>query len=343
MVKNPTIRGKENENFISNIVQSIMVNNEVKKDDVGGSTTVGIKIDNNGADTPAQVPTEKKPLEEEALQFLGDRVITERKYDTPIQDDLALRVTDIVTLGLSDEEIKSLTDNYYPPENCKSIDPPKVNIEVLSKDSVGKERDKRIVKNQLKGSASLAASTKAMTIMLNQESIFESMLSKIDENHDLYGETMKLREDRRAMLKHFGNAYRLSADIQHEHSMVRRGLLLGNLNEYSDFIKEQIKTTTIDEFLFGSNLAEVIKAAKTNDNSKQRNHSRKNYNNYPKNFKGPLRGQYRNQSPQSGGRHTKGTPSTAKNEYHRTNRRNEGKRQSTYNKYNKNNKRSRRS
>lgn len=98
---------------------------------------------------------------------------TERKDDDLIQEDSAVRVTDIVTLDLKDEEIKTFTETYCPPNNCKLIDPPKVNVEMICKDDAGTDRDKVIIKNQLKGSASVAATTKTLTILLDQDAVFE--------------------------------------------------------------------------------------------------------------------------------------------------------------------------
>lgn len=254
--------------------------------------------------------TVEKPLEEEVLNFLGDRISTERKYDDPVREDLALRITDIVTLGLKNEELKSLTESYCPPSNCKLIDPPKVNIEAMCKDATSKERDKRIIKTQLKNSAALAATQKGLTVLLNQNKTFEEILAKINNTHAIYGEVEKLKDDRIAMVEHFSKAARLSADVQHEHSMVRRGLLLGNMNHYSESVKEAIKSESkIDEFLFGSNLGDIIKAAKTNEGL--RNKDTKSKNIYSKNFKNPLRGNYHQQAPGSGGRHTMNTPSTS--------------------------------
>lgn len=127
---------EKQENIILNVVQNLI--NSEKGESEGGENTEEKKDENAGANAQAQISEkQKKPLEEEALQFLEERIITERKYDEPIQDDLAVRVTDIVTLGLQDNEIKMLTEAYFPPSNCKLIDPPKVNVEMMSKDAAG--------------------------------------------------------------------------------------------------------------------------------------------------------------------------------------------------------------
>lgn len=304
-------RKKEtNEKIALHIVNNLVGTQEGGKENKNGDANT--KSTDNPQDAQARQSPEspvKKPLEEEVLNFLGDRISTERKYDDPVQEDFALRITDIVTLGLKNEESKSLTDTYCPPSNCRLIDPPKVNIEAMSKDATAKERDKRIAKTQLKNAASLAAAQKGLTILLNQNSSFEEIFSQVDNTSAIYTQLEKLKNERISMIDHFSKAARLSADIQHEHSMVRRGLLLGNM-QYSESIKEAIKSESkIDEFLFGSKLAEIIKAAKTRE-SIQNKESRPR-NNYSKNFRAPLRGNYHQPAPGSGSRHTMNTPVTS--------------------------------
>ena len=97
--------------------------------------------------------------------------------------------------------------------------------------------------------------------------------------------------------------------------------------DYSEFVKEAIRTqTSIGEYLFGPELGEIIKKAKTTENAKNKGSSKIHPSS--KNWKPPLRGNYKGkvQQPQSGVRHTMSAPSTnrkpPKNFPHNKNHRN---------------------
>lgn len=212
----------------------------------------------------------QEKIEADELLLLGERISKEREYGEPVQQEIADRILDIVRLGLEEKEIKNLLEVLVPPSNCKIIDPPKVNVEATFKDSSAKERDRRIFKNQMKASAALSALQQAVSIMLNQKSQYEKISEVIIEEHVLSETIQALKDERKTVLNLVSNASRLTADLQHEMSMCRRGVCLGSMFEISEFVRDQIKNQCpIDEYLFGSNFGDVIKIAKASENARK--------------------------------------------------------------------------
>ncbi|CAH2091007.1 unnamed protein product [Euphydryas editha] len=67
-------------------------------------------------------------LDEEIITILGD-VSDELSYGPPIHKELALRWTNAIKNGLLKEKKKEIMKKYLPPENRKTIDAPKLNLE----------------------------------------------------------------------------------------------------------------------------------------------------------------------------------------------------------------------
>ena len=91
--------------------------------------------------------------------------------------------------------------------------------------------------------------------------------------------------------------------------MVRRSLIIANLTNISETVKEAIKNTVIDKFLFGNELMEKVKAAKQLEQPAESvsGKPKQNQKAAPKNWRDPLRAhpsQY--QISQSGQRHQSG-------------------------------------
>jgi hypothetical protein len=148
------------------------------------------------------------------------------------------RWEEILKLGLPTEERADLLKKYPPPSNCTRIDPPKLNPEVKAslQDTVWK-RDGRITSKQEKISACLAAVGKGLSTLIR---------------HKGEGENL-------AVIETLGDTSRLLADLHHDESLIRRSLILTNINVA---LKETLSSTTIDEWLFGKDLSENVKAAK---------------------------------------------------------------------------------
>ena len=167
---------------------------------------------------------------------------------------------------------------YPPPENCKFISVPKLNVEIIAAvQKTAVRRDKRIVEKQERIAACLAALGRAISIVLKMEGAH-----RIEQ------------------LENLSEGSRLLASVHREESLARKSLILANLNSS---LKTSLSNTSVDDLLFGGNLEEIIKTAKSLERAskdlkpltktpQQRN---------PKNWKGPTRQPaYENRSTTSG-------------------------------------------
>ena len=66
-------------------------------------------------------------VENDILASMGDRRMEEKVYGTPVNEQIELRVSDIVWSGIPEKEEKSLLEKYPTPINCNIIDPLKLN------------------------------------------------------------------------------------------------------------------------------------------------------------------------------------------------------------------------
>ncbi|XP_046604988.1 uncharacterized protein LOC124297724 [Neodiprion virginianus] len=182
-------------------------------------------------------------LDPAILEILGRRFLEDRVLAEAIPKDLVVRLEEILKTDLPTEDRVSLIKKHPPPSNCVIIDPPRVNPEVQASlhGSVVK-RDERIHARQSKITACLAAIVK--------------VFSKV-----LEGGAEKL-----LILELLGDASRLLADLLHDESIIRKSLILANLNVSC---KETLNATVPDEWLFGQQLEEKLKAAKALESSRK--------------------------------------------------------------------------
>lgn len=115
------------------------------------------KDENNTTENDGE-KKENTPLNKEILDILGDRLVVEKIYGEAVAEELALRINQIVTIGLKSDEVKKHVETYATPSNCRLIDPPKINIKFKTKELKDiLERDRKMIKNQVKGAAVLSA------------------------------------------------------------------------------------------------------------------------------------------------------------------------------------------
>ena len=141
----------------------------------------------------------------------------------------------------------------------------------------------------------MAAAQKGFSMLISQKSYFENLL-KIFKEDSAEAETIKkIVEESLVLIESFSNACRLTADgdIQHDSSMIRRNLIIGNLKDVSDSVKDAYRNAEIDKNLFGENFMEKLKSARANEvwlKSKQNESAKSNkQQQQSKNLKGPLR------------------------------------------------------
>ncbi|XP_063531423.1 uncharacterized protein LOC134742302 [Cydia strobilella] len=198
------------------------------------------------SDTREVLPTQPVETSEETgdvildstlLEILGEDPSLIQQYGKEIQNDLAKRLQHITTNGLTKEVRKELCDRYLPPSNCPLIDAPELNPEIIAavSDAVMK-RDKGIQLKQKQLGRAISCVAEALSTLMSKE--------------DKDAPVIKLLMD----------ACRLLSDNQNQDSVTRRNFILYNLKKDT---KEQLQKTNIDKMLFGSELAETLKTAKS--------------------------------------------------------------------------------
>ncbi|KAJ8927560.1 hypothetical protein NQ314_019955 [Rhamnusium bicolor] len=86
------------------------------------------EIDKEGS----QMDKENDPLLPEILDLLGEEESGKRISSDVIHPAISRRWEGILKLGLSPENASILRKNYPPPENCRLVGAPKLNLEVAA-------------------------------------------------------------------------------------------------------------------------------------------------------------------------------------------------------------------
>lgn len=266
------------------------------------------EVNNANENSESREGEVSKGLDQSILGALGDRVIEEKKLGAAVHEDIALRWSDIVGVGIPEEERKKMLEKYPPPENCTLIDVPLLNPELKGKkEDAVLNRDKRIEGKQRKNTACLAAIAKGLTLLISQGEVIEKLFSNVEVDDPKYEMLVKIKKEQLEVIECFGNAGRLVADLQHDESMVRRSLILAAWPQMSDAMKETMKSLPIDKYLFGSDFMEKMKTAKQFEQTTESvvGKQKVQQKSVSKNVRYPPRGQY--QASQGGSRHLLGT------------------------------------
>ena len=169
--------------------------------------------------------------------MLGESLAPTQSWAPPVHSQFATSWKEVVRLGLSAEERKTLFLRYPPPDNSRFLDPPILNEEVLpSITEKARESDTKIAFRQRRTAAAIARLGAYLTGAVAPE-------LKIDQG----------------LLTPLFDAARVLADVFYEDSAIRRGAILRNL---SASMRAVLAKTVPDEYLFGSNLGERIKQAR---------------------------------------------------------------------------------
>ncbi|XP_067208062.1 uncharacterized protein [Linepithema humile] len=222
-------------------------------------------------------------LETEILEIFGDRLLPDRVLAPAVHKHFAVIWGDIIKKGLPTEERKNLLKKLPPPENCIFMDPPKLNPavkKVLDNNII--KRDDRIIEKQEKVAASLAGVAEIIELIL-----------KLDP------------PEKKQHLELLNRVARILADLQHDETYIRRNLILMNIKQE---FRDTLKDLPSDEWLFGKNLIDQIKDAKTLQQSskdlKPVTKSQMEQDKGSKNSRGPpRRNQFRTNYNSRGGGH----------------------------------------
>lgn len=202
---------------------------------------VGVIVDNSShlieiTDTVPDLPL--KDFDEETLRILGVTTGTVAP-ELHLYPSLAVNWDKWISDGLDKGEQAEITAKYSRIGNCR-LEAPKLNPEIVASiyDTAVK-RDKYLANAQnIRGSA-MAALGSAITLLLNQK----------DDGVDQH-----------QLLSYLADAGRLLTSAHRLDSISRKAFIIPSLDKKLKGILDGIKS---DSFLFGENLAEKIKSAKS--------------------------------------------------------------------------------
>ncbi|XP_053613721.1 uncharacterized protein LOC128678707 [Plodia interpunctella] len=175
-------------------------------------------------------------LQDDILSLLGDAPKAEVSFGKPLHKDVASRWQEILAKGLSTEVKAKLMEEYYIPSNCDLLTAPLLNPEAKAALTTAiTKRDSSIREKQKQLGIAISALGQAVEDVISNES------------------TKKI-------LKPISDACRLLCDIHFAETKTRRNLISYCTNTK---LKETVLESTRDKFLFGENLAEKLKSAKS--------------------------------------------------------------------------------
>lgn len=180
---------------------------------------------------------EQDSLDQDILDILGDDPSTGNPYGENLHKDIASRWQNILANGLNKDNRITMQKLYLPAENCSYMKAPKLNAEI--KAALTEVNNKKDIYNQSRQNqltSCLAAIGKVLNIALARN-----------------------RNITQDIIKPLSDAGRLLCDYHHKESLSRRYAAMNSLSKET---KDVLKNTKIDEFLFGSDLAEKLKTSK---------------------------------------------------------------------------------
>lgn len=179
-------------------------------------------------------------LDQSTLEILGEDLSHDsRGNTTTLHPDLASRWNGFLSKGVMQETKTFLLEKYPRSGNC-NLEAPKLNPEVVSSaNDITIKRDQHFINAQnLAGSALAALGTAISTLLFNNE---EGV-------------------DRLQLLENLCDAGKLITELHHADSLARRAYISPSLNKQ---IKGVFDNSQIDTFLYGSDLLDKIKEAKS--------------------------------------------------------------------------------
>ncbi|XP_063635037.1 uncharacterized protein LOC134805721 [Cydia splendana] len=198
-------------------------------------------LNNKSVDNAEQTTNVEPELDPNILSILGDDPQNENTFGEKLHKDVSTRWQHLLINGLQ-KEVKSEIIKLYPvPENCSSLKAPKLNLEIkaaLTEMNLKKDNFSENKQNQL--SSGIAALGKALTVA------FSSNPSSQD------------------LIKYLSDAGRLLCDYHYRESQSRRYSIINTLNKQT---RDTIRDTKLDEYLFGSDLADHLKSSKAIEKS----------------------------------------------------------------------------
>lgn len=216
----------------------------------GEGTNLGVRtppvlcnLPGDSSTPPLILPDHQLP--EDILQILGEDPQTTNKEALVLHAAVCTRWSHILARNISEEDRKTLYNRYQIPSNLETLTPPEINPEIVPHlSSYHKNRDAGFVAFQ----KSLAHSLVALGFALN--TILSEMNSLPKEMKD-------------KLLEPLWDSGRLQASLFCKISETRRTFLTQTLNKQ---FKELTENTCPGKYLFGPELGEKIKEARSLEN-----------------------------------------------------------------------------
>ncbi|XP_050312715.1 uncharacterized protein LOC126747856 [Anthonomus grandis grandis] len=180
-------------------------------------------------------------ISDDLIKILGKDPEQNPEANAVLHPALTSRWSHLLINGLEKEEKLTLLNKYVLPSNCEAMAPPEVNPEILNiLSNSNSNRDKNLQGQQTQLSKGLVALSKGMEVILADKEIPKGI--------------------KETLLEYLSDSGRILTDLQYNITMVRRNLITPSL---SKSVKEAVEKTKPLNFLFGSDLTEKVKEAKS--------------------------------------------------------------------------------
>ncbi|XP_063385762.1 uncharacterized protein LOC134671841 [Cydia fagiglandana] len=202
-------------------------------------------------------------ISDNILALLGDAP-EEVAFGPNLLGQVASRWQDIIKKGMNKDDRDKIMKKYPAPDNCKIIGAPKMNLEAqVAAGETLVHRDKAIEMKQNEVSCALTA----IGLALNK-------LCLVPGNEEV--------------IMFLSDSARLLCDYQHRESQLRKMFIISGLENKT--ARDTLRDCEVDQWLFGENLAEKLKASKAiEQSSKDLKNTKRPKKIQPSNlnFKGP--------------------------------------------------------
>ncbi|XP_028172204.1 uncharacterized protein LOC114361403 [Ostrinia furnacalis] len=180
---------------------------------------------------------EETELDDDILQILGEAPQPDLALGKSIHKDIASRWQDILLKGLPKEVKESISKKYLIPANCHFLVAPLLNPEAKAAvPEVLAKRDTTIMQKQNQIGVALAALSQVSEMILRNET------------------------SKQALLQPLSDACRILCDSHNVETKTRRSILMSSINTS---LRDTLSNANRDKYLFGEDLAEKLKVAKT--------------------------------------------------------------------------------
>ncbi|KAI5639332.1 hypothetical protein NE865_08192 [Phthorimaea operculella] len=190
--------------------------------------------------TTAEVHQEQEnapELDDDILQILGDAPKVDTPLGDPIHKDLANRWQEILLKGLSKEMKDKISSEYLVPSNVELLLAPALNPEAKAAlQDAAIKRDTNMMYRQKQLGTEISALASVANMLISNET------------------------SKQKLLKPISDACRLLCDVHFSETRTRRNFVIASVNSN---LKDTLIGTSRDKFLFGENISETLKTAKT--------------------------------------------------------------------------------